>query len=301
MRHALEGCAAVLSPGRYAVFVVGDALFKGEYFSTSDSIQRLAQDADLEVIGIIDRPLHPTRRSFAKPARRARFEQLVLLRKPNHPVRIFLSPPAYRMWTYEQELRARETETLLGTSIPSSRASRSVELRLRQPALWQVRRLTFTKDFEFGDQPDSARSTWQCILENGGTGTSKRKDSKYVTHGLHAFKGKFYPQLAKSLINISGIQIGDRLLDPYCGSGTTLLEGMLNGFVAYGCDYNPLSAKIAHAKTSILSVPRNLVDLSIRAIFDRLSHRHGKTPASLDQEELLSWFPEKVLHKLNWS
>lgn len=306
MRHALEGCAAVLSPGRYAVFVVGDALFKGEYFSTSDSIQRLAQDVGLRVIGTIDRPLHPTRRSFAKPARRARSEQLVLLRKPNNPVRICLNPPTYRMWTYEHELRARETETLLGTSVPNSFASRPMELRLRQPALWQVRRLTFTKDFEIGGRPASTRPTWQCILENGRTGTSKRKDPKYVTHGLHAFKGKFYPQLAKSLINISGIQIGDRLLDPYCGSGTTLLEGMLNGLVAYGCDYNPLSAKIAHAKTSILSVPRNFIDLSIRTIFDRLSHRHGKIPVSLDQfasathEELLSWFPEIVLYKLNW-
>ncbi len=306
MANALKGCATVLSPGRYAVFVVGDALFKGERFSTSDSIREIALGAGLEVIGTIDRPLHRTKRSFAKPARRTRFEQLVVLRKPNHPVRICLNPPAYRMWHYEHELRVRETNALLGTSLENSLSMQPTELQLRQPALWQARRLTFTHGIEIGPKPGTIQPTWQHALENGAIGPSNRKDPKYVTHGLHAFKGKFYPQLAKSLINISGIQVGNRLLDPYCGSGTTLLEGMLNGFISYGCDFNPLSAKIAHAKTSILSVPRNLVDLSTRAILDRLLHRRGKIPQSLDQfatsthSELLSWFPEAVLHKINW-
>lgn len=307
MKQVLEGCATVLAPGRYAVFVVGDALFKGKYFSTSDSIRNISQDAGLEVLGVIDRPIHPSRRSFAKPARRTRFEQLVVMRKPNHPVRILLNPPAYRMWGYEQELRVRETKALLGIRMDScSRAMQPMEFCLKQPALWQTRRLTFTQDFEIGDRGCEAQPTWQKILENGGTGHARRKDPKYVTHGLHAFKGKFYPQLAKSLINISGIPVGARLLDPYCGSGTTLLEGMLNGFVSYGCDFNPLSAKISRAKTSILSVPRDLVDFSIRVLLDRLSHRQGRCPESLDQftsnthGELLNWFPENVLYKLNW-
>ena len=306
MKQVLEGCAAVLAPGRYAVFVVGDALFKGKYFSTSNSIRKISQSAGLEVLGVIDRPIHPTKRSFAKPARRTRIEQLVVMRKPNHPVRIRLNPPAYRMWGYEQELRARETEALLGVSVDSSLAAKTIESRMKQPALWQTRRLTFTQGFEIGDRGDEVRSTWQSVLEKGSTVHAKRKDPKYVTHGLHAFKGKFYPQLAKSLINISGIQIGARLLDPYCGSGTTLLEGMLNGLISHGCDFNPLSAKISHAKTSILSVPRNLVDLSIKVLLDRLSHRQGRCPESLDQftsnthDELLNWFPEAVLYKLNW-
>ena len=306
MKHVLKGCATVLSPGRYAVFVVGDALFKGECFSTSDSIRSIAMDSGLEVVGTIDRPLHPTKRSFAKPARRTRLEQLVVLKKPNRPVTACLNPPTYRMWHYERELRVRETNTLLGTSIENSLSTQPMKLELQQPALWQARRLTFTQDIKIGDLHGTVQSTWQHVLENGGTGASRRKDSKYVTHGLHAFKGKFYPQLAKSLINISGVQIGERLFDPYCGSGTTLLEGMLNGFTCYGCDFNPLAAKIANAKTSILSVPRDLVDHSIKAVLDRLSHRRCKIPASLDQftdsthGELLNWFPETVLHKINW-
>ena len=107
------------------------------------------------------------------------------------------------------------------------------------------------------------------MLENGDADPAKRKDPKYVTHGLHAFKGKFYPQLVKSLLNSSGVPVEGSVLDPYCGSGTTLLEGMLNGFRTYGCDFNPLAAKIAHAKTGVLAVPRNVVDLAIRAFLYR--------------------------------
>ena len=74
MALALDGCCRVLAPGRYAVFVVGDAIFKGRSFSTSDAMALAARDAGLEVLGVIDRPIHRTKRSFAKPARRARSE-----------------------------------------------------------------------------------------------------------------------------------------------------------------------------------------------------------------------------------
>ena len=304
--QALEGCAQVLMPGRYAVFVVGDAVFKGVDFSTSNAVATAAKEVGFEVLGVIDRPIHQTKRSFAKPGRRARSEQLVVLRKPNQPVRVYLHPPAYRMWPYEEQLRTREIECLTGSTIDPALAAKPIMLSLAQPAIWQARRLTFTRDLTVGDAHGKVQPTWQKVLENGDADPSKRKDPKYVTHGLHPFKGKFYPQLVKSFLNISNAPIGSHLLDPYCGSGTTLLEGMLNGFTAYGCDYNPLSAKIAHAKTSILSVPRSVADLSVRTILDRLSQQRPPLPERLDQfshnthEELLKWFPIPVLHKLNW-
>jgi DNA modification methylase len=306
MRKVIEGCHRVLSPGRYAVFVVGDAIFKGEMFSTSDAIATAATAAGFELSGMIERPVHETKRSFAKPGRRARTEHLVVLRKPNHPVTVRLNPPRYRMWPYEATLRIREIEQLAEASIDTSQASQKVDVQLAQPALWGVRQLTFTQDYTVGSQKGDLIPTWQKVLENGDADAAKRKDPKYVTHGIHPFKGKFYPQLAKSLLNISGAPVGATLLDPYCGSGTTLLEGMLNGYSSYGCDFNPLAAKIARAKTSILNLPRNLVELSIRAMLDRLSHWRGVPSPSLDHferaacEELLNWFPELVLYKLNW-
>ena len=316
MAKVLDGCFRILLPGRYAVFVVGDALFKGEHCSTADALCDAARTAGFSVCGTIRRRIHDTRRSFAHPARRARDEQLVLLRKPDRTAKVVLNPPAYRMWRHETVLRHREIETLTGHRPESRSATDPVVLHVDQPALWAVRRLTFTKDYVV-DSPEASapsatasQSTWQTALENGATAAAgvyaKRKDPKYVTHGLHPFKGKFYPQIAKSLLNISGAALGQRVLDPFCGSGTTLLEGMLNGFDTYGCDLNPLAAKIARAKTTILTIPRDVADRAMRALSKRVARRTESVPTCLEQfrqdthEELSRWFAEPVLYKLNW-
>jgi DNA modification methylase len=324
--QVIQGCLRVLQPGRYAVFVVGDALFKGELFSTAEATTELAAARGFEVVGMVRRDIHHTRRSFAKPARRARAEQIVVLRKPNRPVLVQLNPPAYRLWPFEVRLRAGEIqaltsaapearrETQLRTEQPSDSpatapigpfdASGRIELQLRQPFLWQVRRLTFTAEYKIGD--GEWQPTWQRVLENGDSDPGRRKDPKYATHGLHPFKGKFYPQLAKAMLNISGAPVGGVILDPFCGSGTMLLEGMLNGFDARGCDFNPLAAKMSRAKTGILAVPKETVDLAIRALVDRVGVAPSEPRGSLDQfaeaslDELRSWFPERVLHKLDW-
>ena len=219
------------------------------------------------------------------------------------------------MWTHETVLRHREIEALTGCRPETAPGSDPIALRLDQPALWAIRRLTFTKDYAVGSSEATGetgtpvQSTWQAALENGAGkafGIVRRKDPKYVTHGLHPFKGKFYPQIAKSLLNISGARLGARVLDPFCGSGTTLLEGMLNGFEAYGCDLNPLAAKIARAKTAILTIPREVADRALRALGDRVARRTTSVAADLDQfsqdthDELSRWLAEPVLHKLNW-
>jgi len=306
MRLSIDGCFRVLQPGRYAVFVVGDALFKGKVFSTSDALCKLARSTGFSVADVIGRPVHETKRSFAKPARRARAEQLVILQKPNKAVTVVINPPSYKMWHFEGRLRHMEIARLTGTTTFSGPSSSPISLSLCQPALWNVRRLTFSRGFMIGRDANKAQDTWQKVLENGDANAGRRKDPKYVTHGIHPFKGKFYPQLAKSLLNYSGAPLGGLVFDPFCGSGTFLLEGMLNGFSAHGCDLNPLSSKIARAKTGIVCVPRNLTELAIRSLIERLASRRIDVPRALDNfseknhEELKRWFPLPVLWKLNW-
>jgi DNA modification methylase len=133
-----------------------------------------------------------------------------------------------------------------------------------------------------------------------------RKDPKYVTHGLHPYKGKFYPQLAKALINIAGVRPGSRVLDPFCGSGTTLLECYLNGLSAYGCDLHPLAAKIAKAKTGVLSISPTIVSEAILSLSAKLNAEPHDLPVATDQfdggaiAEILDWFPAPVVAKVNW-
>ena len=135
---------------------------------------------------------------------------------------------------------------------------------------------------------------------------SARKDPKYVTHGLHPYKGKFYPQLAKGLINLCKLEPGALILDPFCGSGTTLLEGYLNGFQTFGCDMNPLAAKIAHAKTGILDVNPDVVREAVGTLVSQIEGVSTHLSTTYDHlphgcmDEIYKWFPTPVVAKLNW-
>lgn len=301
MAQVLEGCFEALQPGRHAVFIVGDAIFKGEQFSTAGALADAARRCGFEVLGTVSRPIHDTKRSFSKPARRARLEELLVMRRPNRPVSIHLAGPAYKMWHFERRLRVEE---LAGLGLPGATekdAAATVEARVAQPALWNMRRAAFSTHIRV-EKDERLQPVWQKVLENGDAHAATRKDPKYATHGIHPYKGKFYPQLAKSLLNASGIQCGATVLDPYCGSGTVPLECLLNGYQAFGLDMNPLAAKIARAKTGVLLLDHQLVE---RAASSISSSMRGTASASLDQfrehahAELLSWFPEPVLAKLN--
>src|SRR5207302_3299257 len=69
------------------------------------------------------------------------------------------------------------------------------------------------------------------------------------THGLHRFAAKFIPQVpAWALDSFAG---RDRVvLDPFMGSGTTLVEGILRGGTTVGVDVDPLARFIARAKVT---------------------------------------------------
>lgn len=305
MSTVFKDCFNVLSPGRYAVFVVGDAIFSGETFDTAAGLAAAAATIGFEHVVTVERPIHQTRRSFSAAARRARAEKLLVLRKPEELKTYSLSPTVYKLWDYEQVLREREVEAILG-EISKKAATHGdwSAIELSPAERWKLNRLTFTSAYKTAD--GLPEKTWQKLLENGDSDTSKRKEPKYVTHGLHAYKGKFYPQLAKSLINIAQIEPGSVIFDPFSGSGTVALEGYLNGFQAFGCDMNPLAVKIGKAKTDILQLPQKIVDRSLTAFTQSLKTSPKTYISSLDQfpecisEELISWFPEKVLFKLNW-
>jgi len=74
---------------------------------------------------------------------------------------------------------------------------------------------------------------------------------RYGPHDLHEYRGKFFPQLVRSLITIADTPAGGLVLDPMCGSGTTLCEAIAFGRSAIGADLNPLSVLISRVKASI--------------------------------------------------
>lgn len=77
------------------------------------------------------------------------------------------------------------------------------------------------------------------------------RDAKtsYLTHGLHPYPAKFIPQIPKALIQELS-KVGDTVGDIFCGSGTTLVEGLLLKRNVVGIDANPLACLISTGKTS---------------------------------------------------
>lgn len=81
------------------------------------------------------------------------------------------------------------------------------------------------------------------------------EDSGYASHNLHAFAAKFPPQLPRAFIRgLTGP--GDVVLDPMMGSGTTVVEALLEGRQGIGLDIDPLALRLSQVKTRPLDLDR---------------------------------------------
>lgn len=134
-----------------------------------------------------------------------------------------------------------------------------------------------------------------------------RTETSYLTHGYHRYPAKFIPQLAARVIR-ENTQPGDLVCDPFMGSGTTLVEAIVNGRRAYGTDVNPVAVLISTAKTTAIE-PGKLKQ-EVGAVFEYLKaaivKQEGQallTSESFDvhlpaHSRIDYWFPEKQKHDL---
>ncbi len=135
-----------------------------------------------------------------------------------------------------------------------------------------------------------------------------RRNLRYGPHGIHEYRGKFFPQLVRSLLNIAGVTPMTKVLDPMCGSGTTPVEAAFLGCQAYGLDLNPLSVLVSQAKCDILTVsPDRLISEYKSLKVDLLSSPPDQEGELVwfkylnikDQNYLANWFAPEVLAQLD--
>ena len=75
----------------------------------------------------------------------------------------------------------------------------------------------------------------------------ERERTKHV-HRLHPYLGKFIPQLVETLLD-RHVGAGGRVLDPFAGSGTTLVQALESGYDATGVDIAGFNALLTRVKT----------------------------------------------------
>lgn len=75
----------------------------------------------------------------------------------------------------------------------------------------------------------------------------------WFSHFAYPFKARFRPPLARSLINIVNPEEEGRILDNFCGSGTTQIEASLLGLDSAGVDINPFYTFMTMAKAEFFT------------------------------------------------
>jgi DNA modification methylase len=129
-----------------------------------------------------------------------------------------------------------------------------------------------------------------------------RAQTSYLTHDYHKYPAKFIPQLTRRLIKENS-RAGDLVCDPFMGSGTTLVEALINGRRVYGTDINPVAVLISRAKTNpiepeVLNHHISLLLKKIRSGIDRMHERtfllSNKFGTEISENDRIDyWFPEK--------
>jgi len=90
-------------------------------------------------------------------------------------------------------------------------------------------------------------------------------NTKDYTHCFHPYPAMMIPQVAGRILDIFGKE-AKLLFDPYCGTGTSLVEANLRGINAIGADINPLARLIAKVKTTV--IPMEFLDKQINDFND---------------------------------
>src|SRR5438552_16057417 len=108
-------------------------------------------------------------------------------------------------------------------------------------------------------------SRLDLALSWSGRELPEHERSRHV-HRLHPYLGKFIPQLVETLLD-RYVPRGGHVLDPFAGSGTTLVQAVESGFDATGADvaaFNCLLMRVKTRRYNLFILERELRDVVAR-------------------------------------
>jgi hypothetical protein len=113
----------------------------------------------------------------------------------------------------------------------------------------------------------------------------ERVRTKHV-HRLHPYLGKFIPQLVEALLS-RHVPRG-RVLDPFAGSGTTLVQALESGYDACGADVAAFNCLLMRVKTREYNP--FVVESELRDALVRLDAFEGVRPAGPVSRFVRDWY-----------
>ncbi len=134
------------------------------------------------------------------------------------------------------------------------------------------------------------KKTFHSIISDIRGPNQKGRQNNYFTHCFYLYNGKFEPQLVPAIINVVNPPSNATILDPFCGSGTALLEANLCGLNAIGIDINPVSCLISSVKTKIFQEDFDVLKRSIPNFSVLETYAKYKTPNVLGLPIITQFF-----------
>jgi hypothetical protein len=125
----------------------------------------------------------------------------------------------------------------------------------------------------------------------------ERVRTKHV-HRLHPYLGKFVPQLVEIFLRKYR---PERVCDPFCGSGTTLVEALALGIDSLGCDISEFNCLLSRVKTESYDLDlldREVRDICARAIGEGQSALFEGHAVYDVSEYLAAWYAPQALSTL---
>lgn len=110
----------------------------------------------------------------------------------------------------------------------------------------------------------------------------KEDDTREYTHGIHSYPAMMVCPISRNIIKImKGIMPISSLFDPFSGSGTVLVEGLLSGIPnVVGNDINPLALFLAKVKTTQLDI--SMLQSAANKLLDSIRNRYEQYILQID-------------------
>jgi len=123
----------------------------------------------------------------------------------------------------------------------------------------------------------------------------ERERTKHV-HRLHPYLGKFVPQLVEELLR-RYVEPRGRVLDPFAGSGTTLVQCLESGYDAVGVDVAPFNCLLVRVKTAAYDLDALRRDLDA-ARGRAAEFEWGDDPPADASEFVREWYAPRAAAEL---
>ena len=154
------------------------------------------------------------------------------------------------------------------------------------------------RQFEFSDNFQMSLNGTDLSF----AGVREYERTKHV-HRLHPYLGKFIPQLAEIFLK-DYFKKGDYILDPFVGSGTTLIESNILGMNSVGVEvslFNCLIAGIKTHKYSLSQAEKEIKDVLLKTqeFSKKITANSGiKKIYKTNSEYLNTWLSDRALQEI---